>query len=125
MGYFTGDWVYNTAKVLATPILLPASGLYALGGALNAATGGTTTTYDLGTALRGGSTGTTFSNAVLAPSFYDPGSREADGVLGGLQIPILNKYTGEAVKDAADAWPWLKWLPWIAGGVAAVALWRR
>lgn len=117
MAYFTGDPLYNIAKVLSTPIILPASGLYALGGVINEATGGTTTTYDLGTALRGGSTGTVFSNTILAIQPYDPGSNVADGKLGTLQIPFLNRHLPEALKDAVDIIP-----PWAKAALIAIGV---
>lgn len=96
------DWLYETAKVIASPVLIPLEGLYTLGGVLNEATGGTTTTYDIHSALGGGAQGTEFSSAIAAVSAYDPGERMADGQWGGWQVPVVNPWTPRVVDDIGD-----------------------
>lgn len=101
----------------------PLQPYFALGGLLNQATGGKTGSYSFAETARGQAAPSTYSTTVHALSVYDAGEDTSDGVLGGLQLPVVNRHgkrlAKEVVEEVTDfAWDaiptWLK----VAGGGA-------
>ncbi|HUR61871.1 MAG TPA: hypothetical protein VM286_05845 [Candidatus Thermoplasmatota archaeon] len=126
----TYRWV-APATERAVLVLSGTEALYALGGALNAATGGKTKTYDAYDALhKGGAIGTRYSTTTQALSGYQgttPGQ-------GEWRLPVLNPATaklgGEVTASVIDGFGGpvadalskslfgvkLRTLAWITGG---------
>lgn len=85
--------------------LAPFAGLYALGGAINTATGGQTDTYSIWSAFNNGTSGQTYSPTTQALSGYT-GTAPGEPVkpnAGAWGLPVVNPAAPYVVQDVADA----------------------
>lgn len=98
---------------------------YSLGGFINANSGGTGGAPTVGTALFDSDRYPVaeYSPTVMNLSAYDPGEPVADGQFGDWQVPVFNRYMGDAfnLPDVGDWWEKLKKAAlWVAGGFLAL-----
>lgn len=101
---------------------------FSLGAVINEASGGTSPNLSSGQALFNPSpTPTVFSPTVAAFSAYDPGELIADGKLGGIQIPIFNRFAPEAfnLPELPTGDDIKKWLLIAGAGVAGLLVLSR